>query len=167
MNGYNDYISITRRWMKEYNTFRATVESMTADIQEQQKLLSRSENLCAPIANYDGMSKGGSPGLNGVEAKAYDRLRREASIHRQTLNRDEIKRIIDTIDRALNTLSLEDQAVLTEHYIDGRSWEQIGYCRNYSERWAREKGGKALKSLAFVIFGVKARPEQLTFVFAC
>ena len=32
MNEYNDYVSITRRWLKEYNTFKATVASMTADI---------------------------------------------------------------------------------------------------------------------------------------
>jgi len=166
MNGYNDYISITRRWMKDYNTFKATVENMTADILEQQKLLSRSDDLVAPIAKYGGMPQGGTPELNSVEAQAYDRMRREASIYRQILNRDEIKRIIDRIDRAIRTLPLEDQAVLKEHYIDGQSWETIGYARNYSERWAREKGGRALKAVAFVLFGVKARPEQLTFVFA-
>ena len=59
MNGYNDYISITRRWMKDYNTFKATVENMTADILEQQKLLSRSDDLAAPLQNMAGCLKAG------------------------------------------------------------------------------------------------------------
>ena len=82
------------------------------------------------------------------------------------LNRDEVKHLIDKIDRALSTLPLEDQSILQEHYFEGKSWEQIGYNAHYSERWAREKGGKALKSLAFVLFGIRSRPEQLFFVFA-
>ena len=82
------------------------------------------------------------------------------------LNRDEIQRLIDKIDWAVSTLPQEDQDILKEHYFDRISWEKIGNNHSYSERWAREKGGKALRKVAFVLFGVRARPQQLSFVFA-
>ena len=166
MKEYNDYISITRRWLKEYNTFKATVANMDADIKAQEELLTKAQDLGAPIANYDAMPRGGSAELNAVESAAQDRIRRQQAIYRERLNRDEIQRIIDRIDRAMLTLEEEDQDVLREYYLDKNSWVHIGQKYHYSERWAREKGGKALRTVAFVIFGVKARPEQLAFVFA-
>ena len=76
-----------------------------------------------------------------------------------------MQRILDRIDRALRILPQEDREVLVEFYIENQPWDKIGNSRNYSERWARDKGGKALKNLAFFIFGVRAKPQQLTFVF--
>ncbi|MBR1693833.1 MAG: hypothetical protein IJ709_00285 [Selenomonas sp.] len=153
--------------MNEYNTFKAAVAGMNIDIEEQQRLLDKSEELTAPIAQYSGMPRGGGGnGLNGVEAAAQDRIHRQNEIYRQMLNRDEIQRLIDKIDWALSTLPQEDQYILKEHYFDRISWEKIGNNHSYSERWAREKGGKALRKVAFVLFGVRARPQQLSFVFA-
>lgn len=166
MTGYNDYISITRRWLKEYNTFKATVASMTADIDAQEEILTKSLDLGAPIAKYDSMPRGGEGDLNAVERQTEDRLRRQESIYRARLNRDEIQRIIDQIDRAVGSLSFEEQDLLRGYYMAGQSWHDLGYERHYSERWAREKAGKALKTVAFIIFGVKSRPQQLSFVFA-
>lgn len=166
MNEYNDYIAITRRWLKSYNTFVATVQSMTADIEAQERILRTADDLGAPIAAYDSMPKGGSGELNTVERKAEDRLRRQNNIEREKLNRDEIQRIIDRLDRAIKALQPEEQELIYGHYIDGRDWYSLGYERHYSERWAREKAGKAIRTIAFVLFGVKAHPVQLSFVFA-
>lgn len=166
MNEYNDYVSITRRWLKEYNTFKATVASMTADIKTQEEMLERAMDLGAPIAMYDNMPKGGNGELTTVERQAQERMRRRESIERAKLNRDEIQRIIDRVDRAVSSLDAEEQELLLGFYIHGRSWQSLGYEHHYSERWARKKGGEALKSVAFAIFGIKARPQQLSFVFA-
>lgn len=166
MNEYNDYVSITRRWLKDYNTFKATVANMTADIEAQERILEQSLDLAAPIAMYDNMPKGGSGELNAVERQVADRMRREDSIKRAKLNRDELQRVLDKIDRALASLSPEDQDLLHGFYVEGQSWMELGYRNHYSERWARKRGTEALKTMAFVIFGAKARPEQLSFVFA-
>jgi DNA-directed RNA polymerase specialized sigma subunit len=162
---YNDYIRTVRIWMKEYNNFKAMVVAMNEDIAAQTRLLERADDLTAPIAKYDGMPRGGSGELNAVEAAAQDRIRRQQAIYKEMLNRDEVQRILDRVDRALRSLPEEDREVLIEFYIDKRSWDEIGYSRGYSERWARDKGGKALKAVAFFIFGVRAQPQQLSFVF--
>lgn len=165
MREYNDYIRTTRRWMKDYNTFKATIAGMNTDIEAQQRLLDKAEELAAPIAQYNGMPKGGGTGLNAVEAAAQDRIRRAEAIRKKILNRDELQRLINMIDNAIAVLPQEEQEILKEHYFKRVSWERIGSRRKYSERWARDKGGKALKKLAFAIHGTKAQPEQLTFVF--
>jgi hypothetical protein len=162
---YNDYFKVVRRWLKEYNNFKEMVAAMDADIESQTELLKRADDLTAPIAKYDGMPRGGSGELNAVELAAQERIRRQNAIYRERLNRDELQRILDRIDRALRILPQEDREVLVEFYIENQPWDKIGNSRNYSERWARDKGGKALKSLAFFIFGVRAKPQQLTFVF--
>ena len=138
---------------------------MDADIERQKKLLEQSQSLATPIARYGDMPRGGTPELNTVEAAAQDRIRREQDICRQTLNRDEVQRLLDRIDSALLALDWEEREVLKDFYFKNMSWEAIGYSRHYSERWARRKGGKGLKNLAFQIFGIRARPAQMEFVF--
>jgi DNA-directed RNA polymerase specialized sigma subunit len=162
---YNDYVRTVRLWLKEYNNFKAMVTAMDDDIKTQARLLDQAEDLTAPIAKYDGMPRGGSSPLTAVESAAQDRIRRKYAICQEQLNRDEVQRIIDRINRALHSLPQEEREVLTEFYIEQQSWEQIGDSHHYSERWARDKAGKALKNMAFFIFGVRARPEQLEFVF--
>ena len=165
MNEYNDYISITRRWLKDYNLFRATIAHMEKDIEAQQAALHR--DVAAPIAKYGDMLKGGSAELNGVESAASERMARERDMYQAMINRDDIKRQVERIDSAIDTLAEDEREVIREHYIEGDSWEHIGQNRHYSERWARDKGGKALKKVAFVLFGLKAKPpEQIRFVFA-
>ena len=166
MNEYNDYVSITRRWLKDYNTFKATVASMTADIKTQEEMLERAMDLGAPIAMYDNMPKGGSGELTTVERQTQERMRRRESIERAKLNRDEIQRIIDRVDRAVSSLDVEEQELLQGFYRKGKSWLTLGYEHHYSERWARKRGTEAVKKMAFLIFGVKACPQQLSFVFA-
>jgi hypothetical protein len=122
MNGYNDYFSITKRWLKEYNTFKATVASMTADIKTQEEMLERAMSLGAPIAMYDNMPKGGRGELTTVERQAQERMRRRESIERAKLNRDEIQRIIDRVDRAVSSLDVEEQELLHGFYRNGKSW---------------------------------------------
>ena len=165
MNEYNDYVSEVRRFLKNYNTFKATVKSLTADIEAQEELLRKADNLGAPIAKYDNMPKGGTGELNTVERQTEDRLRRQERIYKARLNRDELQLKLDQVDRAMGALSYEEQELLRGRYVEGKDWHSLGYENNYSERWAREKAGKALKTLALVICGPKAFPKQLSFVF--
>lgn len=165
MREYNDYVRTLKRWLREYNSFKSIVQGLEADIAAQQEILDKSLDLSAPIAKYDAMPRGGTPELNGVEAAAQDRIRREQAIKQAIINRDEVQRIIDRIDRGINSLTLDEQSIIKDYYFNGKSWECIGYTRHYTERWARDRGNKILKKLAFIIFGIKAAPEQLQFVF--
>ena len=136
MKEYNDYVSEVRRFLKNYNTFKATVKSLTADIEAQEELLRKADNLGAPIAKYDNMPKGGTGELNTVERQTEDRLRRQERIYKARLNRDELQLKLDQVDRAMGALSYEEQELLRGHYVEGKDWHSLGYENNYSERWA-------------------------------
>ena len=76
MNEYNDYIAITRRWLKDYNLFKVTVRNMNKDIEAQQQILDLGS--VAPIAKYGDMPAGGSPELNAVPCKRYRHVKQFA-----------------------------------------------------------------------------------------
>lgn len=165
MNDYNEYVNVIKGRLKNYSMFKKMVSDMTADIATQEEMLSRAMDLGAPIAAYDSMPRGGSSELTTVERLTEDRLRVRENIRRTTLNRDETQLIIDQIDRTLMALSQEEEELLRGYYIDGLSWQTIGYEHHYSERWARKKAKKALRTMALMIFGPKSCPEQLTLAF--
>ena len=165
MTEYNEYVNTVRGRLKKYRMFRATVASLTADIEDQERILAKAMDLGAPIAMYDNMPKGGSSELTTVERQTEERLRVQRGIQRAILTRDETQFIIDQLDRALGTLSQEEEDLLRGHYIDGKDWQVLGYEQHYTERWARKKAGKALKTMAFIIFGPKSCPEQLSLAF--
>lgn len=166
MKRYNDYISMTRRYLKSYNEFKIAIENMTADIESHRLALSAADDVGSAIAKYGDTPLGGTPELNSVEGAAERRIRREKAIADLTANRAEVQRMVDKIDRAVGALGDVDRMLVQCFYIDGKSWLAIGHEHHYSEKWARERGGKALRSVAFMLFGPRTVPEQLSFVFA-
>ena len=51
--------------------------------------------------------------------------------------------------------------------MQGRSWAEVAEQLNYTEKWAKEKGGKVLRDVALMLFGVLMRPVQLNLVYSC
>lgn len=165
MNNYNEHISTTRQRLKEYNFFKKSVENMNQSIAALKDYLNN--GTAAPIAQYGDDTHGGGSELNAVELAAEKRRECHNELYDTILNRDLLQLKIDEIDRAIASLDDEEREIITEHYFENDSWEHIGHKRNYSEQWARKKGSKALKQVAFMLFGIKARPsEQIKFVFA-
>lgn len=163
---YNDYISTTRRWLSNYNRFKISVKNMTDDITEQKKILDVADDMGAAIAKYGDSPGGGTPELYPVEMSAEMRMKRQERIRQLMINRGEVIRILEKLDVSIDSLSDEEASLIRNHYINGASWWQIAEQNHYSESWARKKTGKALKHLALMIFGAKAMPEQIRFVFA-
>ena len=109
---------------------------------------------------------GGSGELNAVESAANRRMKIQADIVEMQRNKTEIERVLRKVDRALEGLGDADRDLVQGHFIDGYSWGQLGNKAYCTEKWARDKGNKALKEVAFMVFGVCVRPRQLRFVFA-
>lgn len=163
---YNDYINTTRRWLSNYNRFKVSIKNMSDDIDEQKRILAISSDMGAAVAKYGDSPGGGTPELYPVEMSADMRIKRQERIRQLMINLSEVRRVIEKIDLSIDALSDEEAALVRGHYIDGESWWQIAQRNHYSESWARKKTGKALKHLSLMIFGTKAVPEQIHFVFA-
>jgi hypothetical protein len=160
---YNDYVGITRRYLKNYNQLRIAIENLDEDINARKELL-RDESVA--ISRYGTQPGGGFSELTQAEAAAAKRVKCEQEIIELQSNKAEIERIIRKVDRALEGLSDADCDLVKGYYIDGYSWRQLGQQQFCSEKWARDKGNKALKEVAFMVFGIVVKPRQLRFVFA-
>ena len=75
-----------------------------------------------------------------------------------------MERTIRAIDRAFESLDDVDAELLKERYINGRSWAETAELLNYTEKWAREKGGRALRDMALMLFGIHMQPMQLKLI---
>ena len=77
---------------------------------------------------------------------------------------DEMEAMIRTVDYALESLNDVDAELIRRHYIDGETWEAVSSELFYSEKWARERAGKAVRDVALMLFGVQIRPAQLKLI---
>ena len=163
---YNDYVRITRNWLRWYRRFKANIKNLEMDIAEQEKVLKNDSTLAAPIAKYGDASSGGYSELNVLERQAAHRIRMEQRLTSMMQDLTEVTRIVDKVNRAVDALDLNDQKIIQAYYMNGKSWGEISDVMHYSEKWARERGAKATREIAFIIFDMRARPNGLKFVFA-
>lgn len=163
---YNDYIDLTKKYLRNYNKFKAAAEALEKDIQSKEELLAGSLDVGAAVAKYGDMPSGGYSDLNGVEAACERHLEAMEEIRSEKKDLQELKSLLARVETAFRVVDIDVRGIVTDYYVTGYSWEQISYKHHYSSRWCREKSKKAIEDMAMVIFGIKARPKQLSFVFA-
>ena len=163
MREYGDYIRETKRLLQNYNKMKVAALNLTEEIKAQEMLL-RDESI-ASIQYGDDRISGGTRELTSTEAAAVRRIKLEGHITDMRIRRDEIERTIRAIDRAFESLDDADVGLLRERYIKGLSWAEIGEVLNYTEKWVRDKGGKTLRDVALMLFGVIVKPAQLKIKF--
>lgn len=118
------------------------------------------------ISHYGGELGGRSGDLNAVEAAADRRTKMKQQLENMKRDQAEIERVIRKIDRALEGLSDADRGLVQGHFIDGYSWRQLGNNAYCTEKWACDKGNKALKEVAFMVFGICIQSRQLKLIFS-
>lgn len=159
MREYGDYIRETKRLLRSYNKMKVAALNLTEEIEAQEAVL-RDESI-ASIQYGDDRISGGTRELTSTEAAAVKRIRLEGHIADMRIRRDEIERTIRAIDRAFESLDDEDVELVQGRYMRGQSWIEIADALNYTEKWAQEKGGKVLRDVALMVFGVEMRPVQI------
>ncbi|WP_027406178.1 hypothetical protein [Anaerovibrio sp. RM50] len=166
MREYNDYVSLTKRYLKNYNQFKVSVENMKEDIRSLEESIEKSLNVSAPIAKYGDEPSGGTGELNSVERAADQLVQMKNRLCVIKTDMNELSKRILKIDRALSGLKKRDAEIINERYFYGCSWEQIGDKHCCTAKWARDCGGEAVKQIAFMMFGMKVKPYMANFVFA-
>ena len=163
MREYGDYIRETKRLLQNYTKMKVAVTNLTEEIDAQEMIL-RDESISS-IQYGDDRISGGTRALTTTEAAAVRRIKLEGHIADMRIRRDEIERTIRAIDRAFESLDDADVELLRGRYMRGQSWIEIAHALNYTEKWAQEKGGKVLRDVALMLFGVVMRPAQLKIIF--
>ena len=159
MREYGDYIRETKRLLQNYTKMKVAVTNLTEEIDAQEMIL-RDESISSSQYGDDRIS-GGTRELTSTEAAAARRIELEGHIADMRIRRDDMERTIRAIDRAFESLDDADVELLQGRYIRGLSWAELAEELNYTEKWAKEKGGKVLRDVALMLFGVEVRPAQL------
>ena len=159
MREYGDYIRETKRLLQNYAKMKVAVTNLTEEIDAQEMIL-RDESISS-IQYGDDRISGGTRELTTTEAAAVRRIKLEGHIADMRIRRDEIERTIRAIDRVFESLDDSDVELIQRRYMQWQSWAQVAEALNYTEKWAQEKGGKVLRDVALMLFGVTVRPAQL------
>ena len=162
MREYGDYIRETKRLLQNYAKMKVAVMNLTEEIEAIERLL-QDEGIASVHYGDDGGRGAGE--LTTTEAAAARRIRMQGRISELRARRDEMERAVRAIDRAFESLDDADVELLQGRYMQGWSWAEVAERLNYTEKWAQEKGGKVLRDVALMLFGVEVRPAQLKLVF--
>jgi len=165
MREYNDYVGMTKQYLKNYNQFKIIIDNLTEEIKTQRQIAA--VDVAAPAAQYGDMPRGGTPELNSVESAAARHEKIQARIRRMETDIAALTRIISKVDRAISGLTEEDADIICAYYLKKQSWQQIARQRYMTEKWTRDRCNRAVKEMAKMIFGLVAMPpKQQLFVFA-
>ena len=162
MTDHGDCIKETKRILGQYNKMKVAVQNLAEEIEAQTAAL---QGESVAIARYGNEPVGGTSELTATEAAAERRMRATADIAVMEQRKQDMERTLRAVDRALACLSADDERLVRGRYVDGYAWWQVAREAGYTEKWARDKGGRALRDVALMVFGVSVRPTQLRFAF--
>ena len=155
---HGDCIKETKRILGRYNKMKVAVQNLTEEIEARTAAL-QSESVA--IAHYGDEPTGGTAELTATEAAAERRMRVAADIAEMKERKWDMERTLRAVDRALACLSAGDEQLVRGRYVDGYAWWQVARDVGYTEKWARDKGGKVLRDVALMVFGVSEKPIQI------
>ena len=160
---HGDCIKETKRILGRYNKMKVAVQNLAEEIEARTAAL---QGESVAIARYGDEPMGGTSELTATEAAAERRMKTTADIAVMEQRKQDMERTLRAVDRALSCLSADDERLVRGRYIDGYAWWQVAREAGYTEKWARDKGGRALRDVALMMFGVSEKPIQLKFLFS-
>ena len=158
---HGDCIKETKRILGRYNKMKVAVQNLAEEIEARTAAL---QGESVAIARYGDTPTGGTAELTATEAAAEKRMKTTADIAVMEQRKQDMERTLRAVDRALACLSADDERLVRGRYIEGHSWWQVAREAGYTEKWARDKGGRALRDVALMVFGVSEKPIQIALV---
>lgn len=149
----NDYISVTRSYLKNYNYYSQYLNNVREEVRDIDRQLA-SESIRTTGYGNDG--GGCSPGLTGVEAAAGKRILLEEEKIRILNGALAVESLLTRLTNAMLRLAPEEQGMIRGFYFDGIGYALLSQRYSYSERWCRRLIRDAEKKLAVMMFGPRA-----------
>jgi hypothetical protein len=147
----NDYAKKVRTYLDQYNLFQTAIKNLQEEAAAQQARLS---DYKLSITKYgDEPIVSGGLQVSQTENAVEQRIKIEEKIKRINLDIASLECIVNKLDRAIDGLPSEEHDLIVGYFLEGRTWQMIAQKLYISEKWAREKSGKAIKEIAFMMFG--------------
>lgn len=158
---HNDYIVLTREYLRRYKQLLKMREGWLAEIAGLDAELA---TVHIAGSKYGTEPPAGESELTATESAAAERIRISEQKQRRLKDCRKIERLTDKIKAGLDAMPEEIRGILIAHYIDGARWDTIAYNRGYSCQGIRKRGSRGIKRLAEYLFGLKAMPSDDIFL---
>ena len=154
---YNDYIKLTRDYLKNLPYYEVAVANMTDDIKEIQVSL---QDVSTKIASYE-HNPGGSGTMTVVEAEMEKRSEQASAFKKQAHELRKLQIQLAKINRCISNLPKEEKQAVNAYYINRLSYEDMAEHLGWSERTCKRRVKTATKAVTTMLFGHKAEANIL------
>lgn len=151
MYKHNDYLKLTKDYLRNYPYYKQAVKSISDDIKDIQTRLSYES---PKITTYGENTGGGYKELNGTEQAAEKRIWLERQCEELRENRRQLQTQIDKVDTAMSKLSTEDREIVELFYFDKLTHRNLAQRIYISERSSKRHVQKATEGIALMLFGI-------------
>lgn len=153
MYKYNDYLKLTKEYLKNFAYYQQAISSISEDIEDIRRQLA-TESIKAPAYGSD--PGGGFNELNGTERAADKRIRLTKVSEELQENCRVLERQMKKVTAAINTLPEDERQAVQMYYMDCMTYGVISEKLHLSERSCKRLISKATRSIAFMLFGLTA-----------
>ncbi len=157
MYKYNDYLRITREYLRSYIQHQQAVKILTDDIDDIRGELS---GKCGKMtASYSGQPGGGFQELTGPERTVDTHVNLRVRIAELYAYRRDVMEHLESMDRAIRSLTEEEQQMVKYFFHERKSYKDIAETLNLSERSCQRRVSHIVRQVAKSIFGALASEE--------
>ena len=156
MYKYNDYLKLTKDYLKNFAFYRQAITSISEDIEDIQRQLA-TESIKAPAYGSD--TAGGFNELNGTERAAENRIRLTRVSKELQENCRVLKRQMNKVTAAIDTLPVEEQEAIRLYYMERLNYYAMSERLHLSERSCKRRVSHATHNIALMLFGLTARRD--------
>ena len=160
MFSHNDYLKLTRDYLREYETYKNAVKTISQVVSDLRRGLA---GQTIKTVKYDDIPGGGGAGLNSVEQAAEARIRDERRLLSLEQELGRLKTQVQRVGFALAALGAEEMAVVEMFYFQRLSYAVMATRIHMSERTCRRRVHEATQKIALLIFGVRTK-ERVMFL---
>ena len=156
MYKYNDYLKLTKEYLKNFAYYRQAISSISEDIEDIRRQLA-TESIKAPAYGSD--TGGGFNELNGIERAAENRIRLTRVSEELQENCRVLQRQMKKVTAAIETLPEDERQAIQMYYMDRMNYGTMSEKLHLSERSCKRRISKATRSIAFMLFGLATQRD--------
>lgn len=160
MFSHNDYLKLTKDYLRKYETYKAAVKAITQAVCDLRRGLA---GQTIKTVRYDDVPGGGGAGLNSVEQAAETRIHDEARLAALEQELERLKMQVQRIGFALAALEGEEMTIVEMFYFRRLGYAVMATRIHASERTCRRRVHDVTQKIALLIFGIRTK-ERVMFL---
>lgn len=160
MFSHNDYLKLTKDYLREYETYKAAVKAITQAVCDLRRGLA---GQTIKTVRYDDVPGGGGAGPNSVEQAAENRIHDEDRLTALEQELGRLKTQVQRIGFALAALGGEEMTIVEMFYFQRLGYAVMATRIHASERTCRRRVHDVTQKIALLIFGIRTK-ERVMFL---